>query len=154
MTQVDAAPATQATARPPVPYPRHRVLLALDCGGITPKGLSTALKHFLQFTDRLDILLVNPPAAPTSLLCGLLLNLEEYCIDYRLTSTEGDLGEQVLLYLKRFLSISMVLVDRLSPLERTISVAMKRMCSEGYRFVPIAFDESKPAKLQPTRREE
>jgi hypothetical protein len=114
------------------------VLLALDGAGISPKLLSAALKHCLQFTDRLDILLVNPPAAPTRLLCGLLLRLEEYGIDYRLASTEGDLGEQVLLYLKRFLGISMVLVDRLSPLERTISEAMKRMGSEGYRFVPIA----------------
>ena len=134
------------------------MLLALDGCDITPTVLSAALKHCLQFTDWLDILLVNPPAPPTSLLCGLLLHLEEYGIDYRLTNTEGDLGEQVLLYLKRFLSISMVLVDRLAPLEKTISMEMKRMCSEGYRFVPIAkppvsFDESKPSKPQLIWRE-
>lgn len=138
MTQVHSATATRAIAKTPMPYPRYRLLLALDGGGITPMVLSAALKHCLQYTDRLDILLVNPPAAPTRQLCSLLLRLEEYGIDYRLASTEGDLGEQVLLYLKRFLGISMVLVARLSPLEKTIGEEMQRMCSKGYRFVPIA----------------
>jgi hypothetical protein len=126
---------TPATARPS--SQKQRVLLALDGESITPDVLNSALKHCVQSTYQLDILLVNPPTAPTRLLCGLLLRLEHSGIDYRLTSTEGDLCQEVLRYLKRFLGITLVLVDRLIPLVPTLSVGMAPPQANSYRIVPI-----------------
>jgi hypothetical protein len=119
-------------------YHKFRVLLALDGNRLTPLLLTAALARCVRLTDRLDILLVNPPKAPTSLLAGLLLRLEHSGIDYRLASTDGDLGEEVLRYLKRFMGITTVLVDRLTPLEQTIGAAMAELRTQGYRFVSLS----------------
>jgi len=100
--------------------------------------LTAALARCVHLTDRLDILVVNSPKAPPSLLCGLLLKLEHSGIDYRLVSGEGDLGDQVLHYLNRFLGITMVLVDSLTPLEQTIGAAMAQLRTKDYRFVPLS----------------
>lgn len=141
LTAPELLPGTRRTGAG-IPHHRFRVLLALDGRCLTPSLLARALAHCVPLTDRLDILLVNSPKAPTSLLAGLLLRLEHSGIDYRLTSSEGDLGEQVLHYLNRFLGISLVLVDRLNPLELSIGVAMARLRAHGYRFDPLS--ESMP----------
>ena len=120
------------------PYPKFRVLLALDGEGLSRLVLAKAVSHCVRLTDRLDILLVNSPREPTSVLWRLLLTLEHSGIDYRLTSTEGDLGEQVLSYLNRFQGITLVLVDSVAPLEQTIGGAITRLRAQGYRFIPIS----------------
>ncbi len=113
-----------------------QALLVLDGPRITPESLSLALAGCLRNTHRLDILLVNPPIAPTTLLRALLLRLEHAGIDYRLTSVEGDLQEQLVLYLKRFLAITTVLVENLVPLEDRMGCALVAdLRSRGYRFL-------------------
>jgi len=119
------------------PYAKFRVLLALDGSRLTPLLLTTALARCVQLTDRLDILLVNPPKAPTSMLRGLLLRLEHSGIDYRLASTEGDLGEHVLNYLNRFMGITQVLVDSLPSLEQSMGARLDELQTKGCRFIPL-----------------
>jgi hypothetical protein len=123
------------------PYHKFRVLLALDGGSLTRMVMAAAVARCTRLTDRLDILLVNSPKEPTSVLWRLLLTLEHSGIDYRLTSTEGDLGEQVLSYLHRFHGITMVLVNRLTPLEESIGGAMAQLRAQGYRF--LSFSEER-----------
>jgi hypothetical protein len=126
-----------ATKHAHIPYHKFRVLLSLDGGHLSPLLLSTVPAYCVPFTDRLDILLVNPPKSPPSLLAGLLMRLEHSGIDYRLVSCDGELGEQVLDYLKRFAGITMVLVDNLSSLEQSIGSTMAKMRKVGYRFESI-----------------
>ena len=128
---------TAAKSKAQLPYSKFRVLLALDGARLTPLLLTAALAHCVPLTDRLDILLVNPPKAPTSLLRGLLLKLEHSGIDYRLVSSEGDLGEHVLNYLNRFRGITQVLVDCLPSLERAMGSKLAELQSKGYRFIPL-----------------
>jgi hypothetical protein len=115
-----------------------RALLALDGTHLSPTLLHTAAKRSVQLAERIDILLVNPPKAPTSLLWGLLVHLEHSGVDYRLASTEGDLGEQIMIYLHRFLGINLVLVDGVIPLEQKLGQEMAQLRAKGYRFVPIS----------------
>jgi hypothetical protein len=125
------------------PYPKFRVLLALDGTRLTPALLAAAVSRCVHLSDRIDILLVNPPKAPTSLLRVLLLRLEHAGIDYRLASSEGDLGEHVEHYLKRFLGISLVLVDHLTSLQQSaLGPKLAEFCHQGYRFE--ALDEAPP----------
>lgn len=124
--------------RTQTPYAKFRVLLALDGAHLTPEVLSAALARCVPLTDRLDILLVNPPTAPASQLRGLLLKLEHSGIDYRLASTDGNLGDQVMNYLRRFLGITMVIVDTLPPLEQALGPAMAELIRQGYRFIDLA----------------
>jgi hypothetical protein len=117
-------------------HPESRVLLAFEGGRLAPMLLAAALARCIQL-DHLDILLVNPPKAATTLLRDLLLRLEHSGIDYRLASTEGDLGEQVLHHLRRFRGITLVLVDRLAVLEQTIGEEMGQLREKGYSFDSI-----------------
>ena len=85
-----------------------RILLAFD-GNVLARNLSdTVLRRCVHLCPRLDILLVNPPRAATSVLAVLLLRLEHSGIDYRMASTHGDLGEEILHYLSRYRGISAV----------------------------------------------
>jgi len=136
-----------ATLRMPFPaaehkaeriYEKFRVLLALDGLRLTPEILAAALKQCVQLTDRLDILLVNPPKAPTYLLGSLLLRLEHSGIDYRLASTEGNLGDEVVDYLHRFLGITLVIVDSLPSLEQALGSSLLELCRKGYRFISLS----------------
>ena len=138
MNPILSIPGRQPAGKPRLPYSKLQVLLALDGNHLTPPLLSAALAHCAPLTDRLDILLVNAPRAPTSLLSVMLLRLEHSGIDYRLASSEGELGEQILEYLKRFLGITTVLVDKLTPLEQTIGPSLEHLRAKGYRFVPIS----------------
>lgn len=119
------------------PMAYHRVLLALDGARFTTPLINIVLAKCVRLTDRLDILVVNSPKAPTSLLCGLLLRLEHSGIDYRLVSGEGDLGEHVLRYLSRFQSVTLVLVDHLPAMESKLGAAMSTLRSKGCRFVSL-----------------
>lgn len=123
--------------KPPAKNHEIRVLLALDGVNVSPCLLPAAVSRCVPLTDRLDILLVNSPKAPTSLLSRLLLHLEHAGIDYRLVCGEGDLGEHVSAYLQRFVGISLVLVDNLSSLEHSMGPEIPRLQALGCRFIPI-----------------
>jgi hypothetical protein len=116
---------------------KTHALLALDGSRLSPKILTAAAKRSVDLAERLDILLVNPPKAPTSLLWSLLVYLEHAGVYYRLASTEGDLGNQVLTYLNRFVGINLVLVEGLAPLEQGLGVEMAQLRSRGYQILPI-----------------
>lgn len=87
-------PSTRSPSKSSAPYHKFRVLLALDGRHLTDTLLTSAVPRCVEY-DRLDILLVNAPKAPTMLLRILLLRLKHSGIDYRLVSTDGDLGAQV-----------------------------------------------------------
>jgi hypothetical protein len=153
----------QLTAHPPLKrlvqsgvesqtsFPNSRVLLALDGHFLTPGVLATAHACCGQLTDRLDILLVNSPKPPTSLLWRLLLSLEHANIDYRLTGSDGDLSEHILTYLHRFPSITRVLVQNLQSLEEALGARMTGLLSKGYRFIVLADPGNAYQEIQPIR---
>lgn len=122
----------------PFAYAKQRALLALDGQRLTQDRQLAALKHCVQSSSRLDILLVNPPKAPTFLLAGLLLRLEHSGIDYRLTSAEGDFGDEIVRYLHRFQGIGLVIVDCLPPLERFLDLNQHGPCRKGRRFIGLS----------------
>ncbi len=115
-----------------------RALLALDGHRLTPEVQMAALKRCVQLTSRLDILLVNPPKAPTFLLGGLLLRLEHSGVDYRLTSCEGELGNEIAHYLRRFQGIGLVIVDGLPSLEQFPGLNRLDLDRAGHRFISLS----------------
>ena len=132
-----SAPQREAEEKAACANKKYRVLLALDGRHVTAELQLAALKCCVQFSNRLDILLLNPPKPPTSLLSGLLLRLEHSGIDYRMTSGEGNLAAEVLRYLKRFQSIDLVIVDSLLALQR---------CLDAQRMAPYP-DEQRSISL-------
>jgi hypothetical protein len=96
---------------------KHHCLLALDGSQLAPEILLAAEASCIRMADRVDILLVNSPAMPISILHTLLIGLEQAGIDYRLSSAVGEMGEQITRHLRRFLGIKQVLVTSLSGLE-------------------------------------
>jgi hypothetical protein len=83
-----------------------RALLALDGRDLGRELLANVLRHCVHLCPRLDILLINPPREPTTLLAILLLQLEHSGIDYRVASARGDMGEEILRYLSRYRGIT------------------------------------------------
>lgn len=83
-----------------------RILLALDGHALARELPARVLRHCL--CQRLDILLINPPREPTSILAVLLLRLEHSGIDYRMASSHGQMGEEVLRYLACYPGIQAV----------------------------------------------
>ena len=130
-------PSRAAGDRPQRTYGKCRVLLALDGQRLTPAVLAAAVRECAQVTDRLDILLVNPPKAPTYLLGGLLLRLEHSGIDYRLASSEGSLDAEISRYLQRFQGITLVIVDHLPSLERVLGSVLPDLRRTGCHFVTL-----------------
>lgn len=88
------------------PRSHHRVLLALDGHTLDRERLAGLMRRCVHLCPRLDILLINPPREPTTMLAMLLLRLEHSGIDYRVSSGHGDMGEEVLRYLGRYRGIS------------------------------------------------
>ncbi|MDD5390902.1 MAG: universal stress protein [Gallionellaceae bacterium] len=118
--------------------PKPRVLLALDGNSVTQTLLETALRCCVQLTDRLDILLVNSPATPIALLKGLLIRLEHSGIDYRLASTDGVMADEVNSYLRRFLGITIVVIDNLSSLTVNQGQPPRQMQDSGHQIISLA----------------
>ncbi len=115
-----------------------RVLLALDGLALGPELLATVLQRCVLLCRRLDILLINPPREPTTMLAMLLLRLEHSGIDYRVTSAHGEMGEEALRYLSRYRGISaLALADpgQLSEEAKTL-IALK-----GHRIVFLSAPE-------------
>lgn len=128
----------EAEEKSPSANKKYRALLAVDGRQLTPAFQFAALKRCLQFCNRLDILLLNPPKPPTLLLGGLLLRLEHSGIDYRMTSGEGDLAAEVLRYLQRFQSIDLVIVDSLSALEQCLEFQWLALNQKAHRFISLS----------------
>lgn len=122
-------------------HAKYRVLLALDGQSLTPELQHVALRCCLKWTRRLDILLVNPPKAPTFLLGGLLLRLEHSGVDYRLESSEGEFASVVLRYLQRFTGVGLVIVNALPVLDDHVSGLRLDTSRIGQRFIDLADPE-------------
>lgn len=131
------AEAHALSLKPPSIKPKCRTLLALDGMALTEDKLIKAEQQCRQFAGRVDILLVNPPKAPTMLLYKLLVGLEQADIDYRLTSTHGSLGEEIALYLKRHHGISLVMVDSVPSLGPAWGINAANLRYQGYRLMPL-----------------
>jgi len=119
-------------------HKKCRVLLAVDGRHLSAEFQLDALKCCVQFCNRLDILLLNSPKSPTFLLAGLLLRLEHSGIDYRLTSSEGDLGAEVIRYLQRFQSIGLVIVDGPPALELCLQVQRQAAHRKACRYISLS----------------
>lgn len=100
---------------PPSSFASRRVLLALDGCALSRELLEAALRRCVHLTSRLDILVVNPPRAPASLLAVLLLKLEHSGVDYRLASAHGDLGGEIARYLRRYGEATSVVTAKPDP---------------------------------------
>lgn len=125
------------TKMPPLAGKPQRVLLALDGRALSKPLLAAALRQSIRLTDRIDILLLNPPKEPTTLLASLLLRLEHSGIDYRLASMEGSLEEEIERYLHRFQGVSVVLVGSSQPLEEAMGAKLQGLRRQGFRFIGL-----------------
>jgi len=117
--------------------PRNGILLALDGNCLERQAIPHALQFCRQTGKRLDILLVNPPKPATLMLGKLLQQLEKEGIDYRLTSGDGDLADEIPLYLRRFQSISFVLMDCLDKWETILHPTLDALRRDGYQVLTL-----------------
>ena len=115
-------------------HPGFRVLLALNGHDLNREILDKAFNCCRNLTDRLDVLVARPPLAPTFLLGGLLIRLEQSGIDYRLASSEGELGEEVLHYLHRFNGIRTIVLERHEALPERARYVLR---GEGYQLISL-----------------
>ena len=127
------------------------MLLALDgrCLGLQAQSL---MLHLCKSSGkRLDILLVNPPKPVTSMLGKFLQAMEKEGIDYRLSTGEGDLADEVLSYVHRFQHISYVLLDCLEAWEVALNPALNDLRQEGYKVLSL-FDGEKHTPVSKAKR--
>ncbi len=115
-------------------HPGFRVLLALNGHGLNRDTLNRAFNCCRQLTDRLDVLIVRSTLSPTFLLGGLLLRLEQGGIDYRLASSDGELGDEVLHYLRRFSGIRTIVLERPEALSERARYELR---GEGYQLISL-----------------
>lgn len=113
------------------------ILLALDGFCLEPQAIPHALQLCRQTGKRLDILLVNPPKPATLMLGKLLQQLEKEGIDYRLTSGEGELADEIPLYLHRFKHISFVLLACLNKGETRLHSTLHALHRDGYKVLTL-----------------
>lgn len=113
------------------------MLLALDGRCIERLALPVALQLSRDASHRLDILIANPPMAVTSLLGGFLMELERHGIDYRLTSTEKALHEELVLYVHRFRHVSVILLDCIEHWGEEHNPTLDALRGEGYRVISL-----------------
>ncbi|MEW5787831.1 MAG: hypothetical protein AB1899_08245 [Pseudomonadota bacterium] len=134
---MNAVQARQAPAQPAPGSPGKAVLLALDGRCLDRLALPLALQHCRRGGHRLDILLTQPPRAATTLLGGFLTELERQGIDYRLTSSERDLEQELRSHLHRFRYISVVLLDCLAHWDGEDNPFLEGLRSQGYRVISL-----------------
>jgi hypothetical protein len=113
------------------------ILLALDGYCLERQAVPYALQYCRRNGKCLDILLVNPPKQATMMLGELLQQLEREGIDYRQTSGEGNLADELLLYLHRFKYISCVLLDCLDKWEAMLHPTLVALHQKGYRILTL-----------------
>lgn len=121
--------------------PCHGMLLALDGRHLDRAALPLASQVCRPVGKRLDILLVNPPKPATLLLWPLLQELEREGIDYRLTSCEGELADELTHYVHRFRHISCILLDRLDTRLAGLHPALQALRREGYEVLTLRDEE-------------
>lgn len=111
------------------------ILLALD--GLCLE--QPALPHVLQLCrstgNRLDILLLNAPKPVTLILGKLLQQLEKEGIDYRLSSGEGALADELPVYLHRFKYISFILLNCLDKWDTRLHATLNVLSLDGYKVL-------------------
>jgi hypothetical protein len=110
------------------------ILLALDGHRLERPALPLALDYCKRAGKRLDILLLNPPKPSTLMLGKFLRNLEMAGIDYRLSSGEGELADQLPHYLRRYKSIKFVLLDKLDKLDVKLEMALAALRQNEYQI--------------------
>jgi hypothetical protein len=118
--------------------PHTRVLLALDGCALGRELLATVLRRCVHLCPRLDILLINPPREPTSVLAVLLLQLEHSGVDYRVASVRGDMGEEILRYLSRYRGITAVAIAHPEQLNVEAKALIER---KGHQLIFLATPE-------------
>lgn len=128
-------PGRAASARSPAKpaVPANGILLALDGRCLERPALPLALQLCRQRGKRLDILLLNPPRPATWMLGQFLQRLEEENVDYRLTSMEGELADELPRYVHRFRSISVILLDCLGKWGSKRHPTLSALSQEGYQ---------------------
>lgn len=126
-------PPEQSSAKPD----GQGMLLALDGRCVERLALPVAIQVCRGSNRRLDILITNPPKAATTLLGTFLMDLERHAIDYRLTSTESDLGEELVHYVRRFQYVSVILLDCLEHWDGEYAPTLDSLRSEGYRVISL-----------------
>lgn len=116
---------------------KNGILLALDGYRLERPALPLALDFCKRASRRLDILLLNPPKPSTLMLGKFLQNLETEGIDYRLSTGEGELADQLPLYLRRFKHISWVLLDHLEKLDLKLHLTLDSLRQSEYRILAL-----------------
>ncbi len=135
--RVEQAPGVSPPATPHAKLDGQGMLLALDGRCVERLALPLAVQVCNGSSHRLDILIANPPKAATTLLGSFLMELERHGIDYRLTSTESDLGEELIHYVHRFQYVSVILLDCLAHWDGEYSPTLDSLRSEGYRVISL-----------------
>lgn len=113
------------------------VLLALDGRCLERLALPRAVELCRGGSRRLDILLVHPPRAAITLLGSFLMALEGQGIDYRLTSSDKDLHEELVHYLRRFQNVSVILLDCQENWDEDHLDTLDALRAEGYRIISL-----------------
>lgn len=127
------------------------MLLALDGRCLDRLALPQALHMIKRFGGRLDILLLNPPKPATQILGHFLQQLEAAGIDYRLTSGNGNLAEELPLYVHRFKYISCVVLDCLERRESNLIPPLDALRHEGYQVLTL-LDQSNNVMISSAKR--
>ncbi len=121
------------------------ILLALDGLCLERPALPHALQLCRSNGNRLDILLLNAPKPATLMLGKLLQQLEKEGIDYRLSSSEGELADELPLYLHRFKYISYVLLNCLDKWDTRLHATLNALSLDGYKVLTrLAHDDAAP----------
>jgi hypothetical protein len=111
------------------------ILLALDGLCLEQPALPHALELCRNNGNRLDILLLNAPKPVTLMLGKLLQQLEKEGIDYRLSSGEGALADELPVYLHRFKYISFVVLNCLDKWDTRLHATLKTLSRDGYKVL-------------------
>lgn len=113
------------------------MLLALDGFCLERPAFPRALQHCRRAGSRLDILLLNPPKPATLMLGRFLQTLEEERIDYRLSTGEGDLADELPHYLHRFKDISIILLGCDDRERKRLHPTLDVLRLEGYKVMAL-----------------
>jgi hypothetical protein len=135
-TAVQPVPVGSTSLKTPV-VDGQGMLLALDGRCVERLALPVAVNLCRDSPHRLDILISNPPKAATSLLGSFLMELERHGIDYRLTSSERELYEELVHYVHRFRHVSVILLDCLDHWDDQHHATLDSLRSEGYRVFSL-----------------
>ena len=121
------------------------ILLALDGHCLERPALPHALNLCRSNGNRLDILLLNAPRPATLMLGKLLQQLEKEGIDYRLSSGEGALADELPVYLHRFKYISFVVLNCLDKWDTRLHATMHALSRDGYKVLTrLAHNDTSP----------